>query len=61
MDITPSSEFCAACRIVLGGDTPDIVIRALRTELGHEIEQVHKDCRGAAGCGAAVGFAGGNA
>ena len=22
MDITPSPEFCAACRIVLGGDTP---------------------------------------
>jgi hypothetical protein len=32
MDITPSPEFCAACRIVLGGDT-----------LGADIDQVHAD------------------
>ena len=40
MDITPSPAFCAACRIVLGGDTPD---RALRTELRRAIERVHRD------------------
>ena len=32
-----------ACRIALGGDTPDIVIPALRTALRRDIEQVHKD------------------
>ena len=43
MDITPSKEFCAACRIVLGGDTPDIVILALRTELADRIRQIQSD------------------
>ena len=43
MDITPSPEFCAACRIILGGDTPDIVIPALRTALKRDIDRVHAD------------------
>jgi hypothetical protein len=43
MDITPSPEFCAAARIVLGGDTPNIVIPALRTKLGAKIEQIHSE------------------
>jgi hypothetical protein len=43
MDITPSPEFCAACRVILGGDTPDIVIAALRTTLRADIDQVHAD------------------
>jgi hypothetical protein len=43
MDITPSPEFCAACRIILGGDTPDIVIPALRTRLKRDIDRVHDD------------------
>jgi len=41
MDITPSPAFCAACRIVLGGDTPNIVLPALRTAIGHEIRRIH--------------------
>ena len=43
MDITPSLEFCAACRIVLGGDTPDIVIPPLRTSFKRDIDRVHDD------------------
>ena len=43
MDITPSPEFCAACRVILGGDTPDIVIPALRTSLRRDIDRVHQD------------------
>ena len=44
MDITPSPEFCAVCRIVLGGDTPDIVMPALlRTRLKRDIDRVHDD------------------
>jgi hypothetical protein len=39
MDITPSPAFCAACRIVLSGDTPDIVIPALRTALKRDIDR----------------------
>ena len=45
MDITLSPEFCAACRIVLGGDTPDIVIPALRTAAAEAIHRVHADIR----------------
>ncbi|MGA8445530.1 MAG: hypothetical protein WB766_10085 [Roseiarcus sp.] len=43
MDITPSPEFCAACRVILGGDTPDIVIPALRTTLRSDIQRVYDD------------------
>jgi hypothetical protein len=43
MDITPSKEFCAACRIVLGGDTPNIVIPALRTNPGDEIQRINAE------------------
>ncbi len=45
MDITLSPEFCAACRIILGGDTPDIVIVALRTAAAEAIHRVHADIR----------------
>ena len=55
MDITPSPEFCAAYRIVLTCDMPDIVIPALRTELSREIERgPQRHCRGAAGRGPAA-------
>jgi hypothetical protein len=40
MDITPSPEFCQACRIVLGGDTPDIVVAALRTSAADRIREI---------------------
>jgi hypothetical protein len=45
MDFTLSPEFCAACRIILGGDTPDIVILALRTATAEAIHRVHADIR----------------
>ncbi len=42
MDITPAPEFLEACRRVLGADTPDVVIPALRDEwLAEKIQQVH--------------------
>jgi hypothetical protein len=43
MDITPSVKFCAACRIALGGDTPNIVIPALRTTLSANIQRAYDD------------------
>jgi hypothetical protein len=43
MDITPSPEFCAACRIVLGGDTPDIVLPALQTSLAARIGELQDE------------------
>ena len=43
LDITPSPEFCQACRIVLGGDTPDVVTPALRTDAADRIHQIHAE------------------
>jgi hypothetical protein len=43
MDITPSKEFCAACRIVLGGDTPNVVIPAMRTTARERIREIHAE------------------
>jgi hypothetical protein len=41
MDITPSPEFLAACRIVLGGDSPTIVLSAIMNS-GPELDEIRR-------------------
>jgi hypothetical protein len=43
MEYLPSSEFCAACRIVLGADTADVISVALGTALSADIQQAYDD------------------
>jgi hypothetical protein len=44
MDTTPSPEFCHACRVILGGDTSDLVIPAMRDPvLSQLLQQIYAD------------------
>ena len=44
MDIIPSAEFAAACRILLSGDTPDIVDAVFRSPpLLQQVKQIKAD------------------
>jgi hypothetical protein len=43
MDINPSPKFCQACHIVLGGDTTDIVVPALRTSAADRIREIEAE------------------
>jgi hypothetical protein len=44
VDIIPSPEFAAACRILLSGDTPDIIDAVFRTPpLHQDVKRIKAD------------------